>query len=402
MHNGEIDAVVIGAGYTGVAAARRLAERCPGNAIALLDASTVGEGNPGRNSGFLLEVALAHDADTANMSRMRRCNELLQQTMQSIVDDVASAAINCELTRSGTYRAAAGTQGMQALNSYQSFLENAGLPCETLNRDQLAARLGTDFYRAGLYSPHCYLVQPAALIRGLCQLLPANVTLYENSPALRIARLRDRWQVETPEATFTTRQVLVANNAFCKGLGIGKSRIAAMYTYAAMTEPVPSDILHELGSEPSWGLLPAHRLGSTLRRTADGRFLIRSLYAYEKEAPAATIELKLRDALSRRFPRLGSIPFEALWSGATGFTFNGAPLWGEVKPGLFVSAGCNGGGVVKGTLFGKLLADLACGETTPDIDGLFGRASWMPPEPVRRAGFELISRIEQQKGRAEV
>jgi glycine/D-amino acid oxidase-like deaminating enzyme len=91
-----------------------------------------------------------------------------------------------------------------------------------------------------------------------------------------------------------------------------------------------------------------------------------------------------------------------VWGGATGFTFNGAPVWGRAGENLYVSAGCNGGGVVKGTLFGRVLADLAFCKDIPDMPQLFGRASWMPPEPLRRIGFHAIAAIERHRGLAEV
>ena len=69
---------------------------------------------------------------------------------------------------------------------------------------------------------------------------------------------------------------------------------------------------------------------------------------------------------------------------------------------MFISAGCNGGGIVKGTLFGKLLADLANKKKTPDINKLFGKARWMPPEPIRKIGFKMISMIERNKAKAEI
>ena len=57
--------------------------------------------------------------------------------------------------------------------------------------------------------------------------------------------------------------------------------------------------------------------------------------------------------------------------------------------------------MVKGTLFGELLADLANRRKVADVAGLFGRASWMPPEPFRALGFQLISALEKYRGRAE-
>jgi glycine/D-amino acid oxidase-like deaminating enzyme len=245
-------------------------------------------------------------------------------------------------------------------------------------------------------------VQPAALVRGLADHLPTTVTLSENTPALAIDRRGGNWTVQTPKAAIRAPRLILANNAFSKRLGIGRSRVVAMYTFAALTEPLAPDVLQALGGRASWGLLPAHRLGSTLRRTADGRLLVRSLYGYEKEADNEIMGRKLEQSLRRRYPRLPRISFAGVWAGATGFTLNGAPLWGRYARGLYISAGCNGGGIVKGTLFGSRLADLAYGRASPDIPALFGAANWMPPEPLRNIGFRILSGVESYRGRAEM
>ena len=85
------DIVVIGAGFTGLACARRWQELAPNARVVVIDASEIGEGNPGRNSGFLLEIALAEDANPANMQRMLTCNSLTQAAMQTIVKDVVAS-----------------------------------------------------------------------------------------------------------------------------------------------------------------------------------------------------------------------------------------------------------------------------------------------------------------------
>lgn len=396
------DVAIIGAGYTGLAAARQWARRAPDDQVFVFDSSEIGEGNPGRNSGFLLEIALANDANAKQLERMKSCNRLIAETMQDIRDLVQGGGIDCDLQRRGTYRAAAGNAGETALDQYRAFLEAAELPFQALNRDQLEQRLGTRFYRRGLYSPHCYLAQPAALIRGLANQLPPSVTVYERTPVTRLTQGTDHWLLTTPEAQVHAGKVIIANNAFCKDLGTGRSRIVAMYTYAALTGRLPDEMLTTLGTDASWGVLPAHRLGSTLRRTSDGRLLIRSFYGYEREADNQMIARKLGDNLLRRFPQLGKVEFEHVWSGATGFTYNGAPIWGQAQPGLFVSAGCNGGGVVKGTLFGRVLVDLMFGLPVPDMPQLFGQASWMPPEPLRRIGFHAVAALERRRGLAEV
>ena len=400
-HRG-VDVVIVGAGFTGLACAKRWAELVPDCRIALLDASEIGEGNPGRNSGFLLDVALAEDADPANTDRMAKCNELTRAAMQSIVEDVARSGLEVDLERTGTYRAAAGSAGMQALSNYQAFLKSAELPFRELDQSQLKRELGTDFYQAGLYSPDCYLAQPAAVIRALATTIPDTIDVYERTPVVRISPVSVGWQVLTSQGSLTCTDLVLANNSFIAGLGVATSNLASVYTYAALTEPLSASALGSLGSVRNWGVLPTHRLGSTLRLTVDGRLLIRSLHDLEKEQSEHRVREALSLRLRRRFPQLGDLRFESVWGGAVGFTYNGGLVWGDKQPGLWVSGGCNGGGTVKGTMLGSLLADKANGKAVPDLEALFGTASWMPPNPIKGLGFQLTSAWQSWQGRDEL
>lgn len=397
-----VDVLIIGAGWTGISAAKRWHSLSPEAGIALIDSSEIGEGNPGRNSGFLLDIALAEDANPDQIEKMNLCNRLTASTMAEILAEIEHSGHTVDISKAGTYRAAASEVGMKSLNNYRAFLEAAGLEYESLEASALRSRMGSDFYQEGLYSPDCYLAQPAAAIRALASLLPESVQLFENTPALKLKQHSGGWQVQTPNAVIDARKLVLANNAFSKELGIARSRLVAMYTYAGLTPVLGQSVLDGLGSESNWGLLPTHRLGSTLRQTKDGRLMVRSMYGYEQEAPKNKIEDELIHRLQKRFPQLPKIELEHCWGGAVGFTYNGGAVWGEFKPGLHVSAGCNGGGTVKGTLLGKLLADAAHGIKVPDVPELFGRASWMPPEPFRQLGFKLASALESHQGRHEL
>jgi len=396
------DVAIIGAGYTGIAIARRWQTHYPGQSVALIDSSEIGEGNPGRNSGFLLETALAEDADAANLDRMRRSNAMIAATLQDMLQDIADSGASVDIARTGTYRAAASDIGARSIARYEAFLKAAELPYEKLTRSDLQQRIGSSYFQEGLYSPHCYLAQPAQLIRALFAALPDTVSCFENTPALSIENRGSRWLVTTPKGSIQCDKLFLANNAFAKSLGIGQSQLVAMYTYAGLTPALPESLHSQLGSDSNWGLLPTHRLGSTLRRTVDQRLLIRSSHDYEHEASSSHVRNSLTRRMHARFPQLKGISLESVWGGAVGFTYNGGLVWGEEKPGLFVSAGCNGGGTVKGTLLGRLLADLAVGADVPDVTDLFGKASWMPPEPIRALGFHITSQLEQWAGRAEM
>ena len=57
-NNQECDWLIIGAGYTGLSAARKLSEIYPNQKIIITDAQLAGEGASGRNSGYLVDTTL--------------------------------------------------------------------------------------------------------------------------------------------------------------------------------------------------------------------------------------------------------------------------------------------------------------------------------------------------------
>ena len=67
------DHVVIGAGFAGLAAARRLAEHLPQSRILLVDAQRVGYGASGRNSGFVIDLPPATEAAVSTTVRVVKC-----------------------------------------------------------------------------------------------------------------------------------------------------------------------------------------------------------------------------------------------------------------------------------------------------------------------------------------
>ena len=63
--NEDCEWLVVGAGYTGLSAARKLAQLHPNKKIILIDAQLAGEGASGRNSGYLVDTTL-NDGFTSN------------------------------------------------------------------------------------------------------------------------------------------------------------------------------------------------------------------------------------------------------------------------------------------------------------------------------------------------
>jgi glycine/D-amino acid oxidase-like deaminating enzyme len=383
------DAIVIGAGYTGLAIARRLVEQRPDYAVAVLEADSVGAGSPGRNSGFVLETVLS----APSKAKAEKIYPLYQQAHQQLM---LHSRLPTEAKRATIFKAAATLRGEKALKQLSHFLQSTGQSWRKLDAERLKQITGSDYYRSGISLPGNRLVNPARLVSNIARHLPDSVTIYEKSPALELEQHQGNWKVRTSAGALSAPQVFLANNAFAKGLGVGQSRSMTIFTYAGITAPLSTEERIKISSQGQWGVLPAHRLGTTFRSTEDGRLLVRGMYGYEQEGGSEVKDI-LQQSLRKRFPGLGGTQqLEQWWGGTTSLTANGAPLWGELKPGLFSSVGCNGVGIVKGWLLGGALADLSLGHKALDVPTLFGRPSWMPPEPLRQLGFMAVSSLEKQ------
>ncbi len=383
---------IVGAGYTGTAAARRLVELDPAADIVLIDAGVAGEGSSGRNSGFTRPFEFPIEISEGNAEQVARVTPYNEEGFSYLKQAIDTFGIDCGLTRAGVIRGAATVEGEKRIIGSQRFLDAMKIKNVMLSRREMEERTGTAYYRQGLYLEDSYFVQPAALIRGLVDNLPSAVALFEQSPVARM-RKDGHWTLESENGRVVAETVVLAVNGFAGRLGYLKDRIVAMYTYAAISEPVPVDMIGGLGSMPTWGILPAHKMGTTCRRVGADRVMVRSLASYESEMPTRKVEDGLRKIRDARWPHLSHLKFEFVWGGATGFTMNGAPWAGRLEDGLYAAGGCNGAGISKGTLLGKRLAELIthAGDHDAFIRDV-GEASRMIPEPFRRIGYEYLSR----------
>ncbi len=397
----QFDVIVVGAGFTGLAAARRIAELEPQSSILVIDATTVGDGSSGRNSGFLINLPhntgmSGHGGPTEVARKQIRLYDIGLKWLHSII---VKHDIQCGWNPVGKFHAAATKEGERSLRASLVQYREWGVAYRELDAASLKKELGTDYYHYGHHSANNVFVQPAALIRGLADSLPPNVQLWEGESVIGLEG-SGPFQVQTGSTTLKAARVIVANNGFARKLGLARDRVFTIYTYAAMTPLLPESELAKMGSNSEWGVIPANRLGTTLRRTKDGRFMVRSAYSYEKELPLSKVQVMLRDSFQHRYPDMKSHTFEYVWGGVTALTRNGALFFGEVKKGLYVSLGCNGAGVLKGSMFGKLLGEMACGQNSPELTDALGfeRPTWLPPDPIRR--IAVVSAIQFQKQRA--
>lgn len=398
--------LVIGGGFAGLSAARRLAEHFPDERIALIEADRVGRGASGRNAGFAIDLPFIQES-RGDLERARRILKLHRAGVAELDRLVATHGIACDWSHRGKYMVAAGDYALRNLEATRVFLERVGEPSEMLDRDALEARLGTRFYRNALYSPGAHLMNPAALTRGLAASLPANVVVYENSPIIGTRWAREI-VAETAQGILHAKAAIAATNGFTEAFGLLRRRLINIMSFASLTRPLTTRQQDLLGGERDWGVHPVGAAGATIRRTRDERIWLRTSFLYARTISCSagkTARYRRHHiaAFKARFPMLGEPDFEHTHAGGLCLSQNTEPVFERRGDNLFVVACQNGIGVAKGTIHGRLMADWAAGH---DSDLLrcaraYGQPSELPPEPLLGWGVSARLAWEAWKGRAE-
>lgn len=406
----DVDWLIVGAGYAGLAAARQLATQQPGASIAVVEAGVVGENASGRNSGFAIDLPHSSSPSDAAVEQGRHVIRVNRFAVDALDRLVAEHGIACDWNRRGRYHVAVtDAVAAESLKSYAHNLDAWGEPYEYLERGALRQRLGTDYYAAAVYTPGTHLLNPAALVRGLADSLPPQVQLFENSPVVEADLHGDSPSVRTAQGRIRAGKLILAVNAFSQSFGVYRERQVPVLLFASLTRPLTDAQLASLGSEDTWGVTPAHGVaGSTLRLTQDRRLMIRQGFEYSpslrtNDARRAKAKAMNLDLLRRRFPQLGAIELEHFWMGWLAVSQNHAPAFGRIAHNAYAASCCNGSGIVRHTAAGMLIADLALGRQNPLIDDFLveGTANYIPPRPVRDIGVGLTLAWDMWRGRAE-
>ncbi|MCB1035138.1 MAG: FAD-dependent oxidoreductase [Acidobacteria bacterium] len=390
----EVDCAVIGAGFTGLAAARQLCRRRPDWKVAVLDARQVADGSSGRSSGFLVDFT---DLTAAmpwedRLRHMRLARAGIAQ-LESLVKE---HDIDCAWDRTGWIRAAAGPAGEEALDRWPELCEKLGLAFRVLDRQGMTGVTGSAYYRKGIRMTGYPLVQGAALVRGLAESLPEGVELFENSPVLAVEG-SGPYRLTLREGSVEAARLFLATNAYSASLGLFPRQIFPVQTFGSLTRVLTSQEQKALGGEREWGVLGTDFMGSSLRRTRDQRLLVRNTLAYDRRLQVpkgrlASAREAHRRALLRRFPQLSEVELETTWSGLTATAVDYQPTFTQLHDHAYLAAGYSGAGIAMGTTLGALLADLALGESSDLLrDALALPAPRkLPPEPFRSLGARWV------------
>ena len=363
-----VDVVIVGAGFTGCAAALSLAQR--GVRVKVLEAKTVGWGASGRTGGQVIP-GLKYDPDELEAMFGSDLGPRMVAAAGGVGDEVFGLierhAISCDAQRKGWLQPAYSTKSLDlALRRCETW-QRRGADVTPVDRSRMAQLLGTEHYLGGWEDRRAGHVQPMSYVRGLALAAQrAGAEIHIESPARSLTKQGSKWRVSTPKGSVEADQVLIATNGYTDGLWPGLSRtVVPMMSYQAATVPI-SEALGKSILPEGHAASDTRRLLWYFRRDAHGRLIMGGRAPYREDL-GADDDNYVRTAVNRLYPQLTNTPFEFHWAGRVAMTQDHIPHLNQLDQGLWAALGYNGRGVGMATLLGRLLADLASGVPAKDV-----------------------------------
>lgn len=389
-----VDYVVIGAGFAGLAAARRLAELQPQAHIVIIEAQQLGEGASGRNSGFAIDLPHNVGSSLEQLAKGKANLRLARAGIDYLRESVQRYEIQCDWSEKGKYHTASSDRGVkEILYPTMEELDRLDEPYQFLDHEETAQKLGTNHFAASVFTPGTVLLNPAALNRGLGDNLPANVTIYENSPVIK-ADFGKKITLTTANGSIKADKAILAVNGLAMQFGFWQGKLLNFAAHASISRPLSSSEQEKIGNIEPWGSTPANAFsGITMRYTNDRRILIRQNIHFcprlrQSDERRDRIRKEHQKLFNDRFPLLNGVSMEHTWTGFICLSRNSAPGFGQVAPNVWSAVCQNAVGVAKGTISGKLAAEMATGETDSLLEDMhsLGTPSSVPPRPLLDVG----------------
>lgn len=377
------EVVIVGAGYTGLNAALRLAEA--GRSVIVLDAADVGQGASGRNGGQVVP-GLKHDPDALmKIDNSGRLLNFAADCADELFAFIHQRNLNCDAVQTGWMQPAFTETQLRIVTARaEQWRRTKSVQVRILDRNEVRDMTGTTVYAGGWIDPRGGVLQPLSYVRELARItIAAGALLYNNARIDHIQRSGDGWQVNSGRFKITANQVIIATNGYTHGLirGLPQSLFSA-HSVQIATEPLPESL--------RCGILPAglpisdsRRLLKYFRFDRDGRFIIGGRGSFGSVERGNYFN-GLRSIATNMFPILRGVRWTHQWAGKIALTLDHLPHIHNPAEGLYTALGYNGRGVAMASHTGALLAQLCMDSQHTN--------SPLPVTPISRVPFHLFRR----------
>ena len=377
VHAQPIDVAIVGAGYTGLAAARHLAR--VGATVAVLERERLAFGASSRNGGQVLTgLKLGPSKLVARFGERgaRELYDVARASIERVEGLIAQESIDCEYERVGHLQAAWKPSHFTAFRAERDLLSRVfHHRVELVPRSEQRTELGSDAYYGLMLDEGSRAINPGRYAAGLgAAAARAGAQVAIGVGVTRLARSGNGWIVTTTRGDVRARDVLIATNGYTNGAAPAlQRRFVPVGSYIIATEP--------LSPAAAASVLPRGRVVFDsknylyyFRLTSDRRLLFGGRAEFTRPGPETTkhAAVVLRRGLVRIFPELADRKIEYAWGGNVAFTRDQMPRAGKLDDMYFAGGYC-GHGIAMATSLGEIVARRIAGELIehPLIDDRF-------------------------------
>jgi glycine/D-amino acid oxidase-like deaminating enzyme len=379
-----VDVAVVGAGFTGLSAARVLAKR--GVRVAVLEAETFGWGASSRNGGMVLtglKLPVTTLISRYGVEKVRRMYAASLASIDCVERIVHEENIACDFARYGHLEVAVKQ------SHFESFAKSAALIQREFNhtlriipKNELRGEIGSDIYFGGIVDDTSAGLNPARYVAGLARAAQgAGACLHDHTRVLKIdsqsANGARRFSLQTSRGPLSAREVVLASGAYTTGVTPAlRKKIIPIGSYIIATKILPESLARELSPRNRMIYDSKHFL-YYYRLTPDRRMLFggRAAFFPETENTVRKSAEILRRGMIHVYPQLCDVKVEYVWGGTLDFAFDVMPHAGKIG-GMYFSVGYAGHGVAAASYLGTRLAGVICGEPNDiPFDGIPFRAA---------------------------
>jgi len=356
----KVDVAIIGGGYTGLSAARTLANH--GLKVVVLEAETMGWGASSRNGGMVL-TGLKLPMQTI-MKRYGRdlAKQLFQYSIEAVntVEEIVKEEnIDCGFARTGHLLMVNKPKQYHALIEEVEFMaEEFDHTVHLISRQIQRQEIGTDLYYGGLVDELSGGLNPAQYVAGLARAAEiARAVLCARARVTSLVREEGHFIVETERGKVSAESVLVATSGYTGNVTKKlQKKIVPIGSYIIATERLPDNLVHRLS--PKNRMIFDYKNYLNYFRMWDNRLIFGGRAAFfpeTKNTIRRSAQILQRDMV-QVFPQLKTIKIEYVWGGRLDFAFDMMTHVGEMD-GIYYSLGYAGHGVALGTHLGKTVAE---------------------------------------------
>lgn len=365
------DIVVIGAGFTGLSAARTLAKR--GVNVVVLEANTIGWGASSRNGGMVLTgLKLSPEilSKRYGMELTRRMYAASLESIDLVEALVRDEGIDCNFSRCGHLEVACKPSHFDCYaRSVELIAKEFNHELRIIPQKELATEIGSSIYFGGIVDETSVGVNPALYVAGLgAAALRAGATVHENVRVQSIGFRKVQngsggFEIQTNRGAISAAKVMVATSGYTSAATPAlQKRVIPIGSFIITTETLSEALAHELSPRNRMIYDSKHYL-HYYRLTPDNRVLFGGRAAFFPET-SNTIRRSaeiLRREMIEVFPQLRDSKIEYAWGGTLDFCFDTMPHAGEFE-GLHYALGYAGHGVAMATYLGQKMAEKICGD----------------------------------------